>query len=504
MNLSHKTINAAGWQFVSIAGQAILQIIVLAVLSRNLSPEDFGIVAIANIFIMLATVLTLGSIRPAIIQKMEIDNAYIRVSFTISVGLGCVFTLAILGASDFVSRYFGNPQIAGVLALISVSFLLNSLGLVSEALLEKSLQFRKTSIANLTSYFFGYSLCAVILSINDYGVWSLAIAVVMQALLKNIIIYYYARHSLVPLLSLQKVKQIVWFSMGSMSKWIFNYTALQADNFIVGKILGPQSLGFYSMAFTAMDLPRRFLANIVERALLPSFSIMQDQDERFKKASSRAFELLNVVMMPISIYLIVMARDIVLLILGANWEPVVLPLQIMLLQIPLRTAIRISDVLTTARGVLYRNALRKIFYAVAVILFALVGSQWGLEGVATGVTIAVVVHFLLIVGLGLRTLGVEWGDLIKALLPGIALAGMIFVLIVPLSMLIDSRVISIVVTFVGSSGIVLLCVTFFPRVLGEGFIWSLRTVLGRLHPNTRIYNYLQLSIKRYDSSISSI
>ncbi len=500
MNLSNRTVNATRWQLVSVVTQAVLQVAVLSVLARYVAPEEFGVIAIANIFIMLATVLTLGSIRPAIIQNNNITNEYIRVAFTFSLILGALFTLILYSTSGFVAEYFENEILKDVLIVISISFLLNSFGLVSEALIEKSLGFKKSAISNIVSYSLGYSLPAVLLSVNGYGIWALAIAVVSQSAIKNMILYAFSRHSIKPLLSIREFKLITVFSTGSMSKWLFNYIALQADNFIVGKVLGASALGFYSMAFTAMDLPRRFLANIVEKVLLPSLSIIQDDNNRFTKASIRAYESLNTIMMPISVFLLIIAEDIVMLLLGDKWTQVVIPLQIMLLQIPLRTTIRVSDVLTTAKGVLYKNAVRKFIYASVVIVFALIGSEWGLVGVSTAVTLAVVVHFIMVVGLGISTLGLRWKDLIVTLLPGLKLSILVLFTVGIVSIYLDSHILSIILSVIAYMLVHIAVLIRFPYALGESSLWMLNVISTRLKPGTLSYKLVLQSISRFQNN----
>lgn len=500
MNLSNRTVNATRWQLVSVVTQAVLQVSVLSVLARYVTPEEFGVIAIANIFIMFATVLTLGSIRPAIIQNNNINSDYIRVAFTFSLFLGVLFSLFLFFTSGLISEYFENEILNDVLIVISISFLLNSFGLVSEALIEKSLGFKKSAIANIVSYSLGYSLPAVLLAINGYGVWSLAIAVVLQSAVKNILLYSFSRHSIKLLLSINELKLITVFSVGSMSKWLFNYIALQADNFIVGKLLGAGALGFYSMAFTAMDLPRRFLANIVEKVLLPSLSIIQDDNDRFSKASLRAYEALNTIMMPVSIFLLIIANDIVILILGDKWLQVVIPLQIMLLQIPLRTTIRVSDVLTTAKGVLYKNAVRKFIYASVVIIFALIGTEWGLVGVSAAVTLAVVVHYIMVVGLGLSTLGLRWTNLAVTLLPGLKLSVLILITVGAINIYFDGHVLSIIVSVIVYVLIHITVFVRFPYALGESGLWILSVISTRLQADTLIHKIVVQSIGRYQNN----
>ena len=422
MSFGLKMVNATGWQFLSVVFQIVSQLVVLAVLARYLDPADFGLVAYANIVLMLASVLTQGSIRPAVVQKMGVTPIYLRVAFTLSIGLGLLCLILIYLFSAYIGYLFNNQQIPDILIASSFSLLFNSAAIVSEALLEKQLRFRELMVSSIASYLLGYSLLGIVLAVRGYGAWAIVYGTIAQSVLRAGFVFLMIRHPVRPSFQIVEILNIGRFAFGSILLWLCNYVALQADNFIVGRWLGEKSLGIYSMAFTAMDMPRRFLSSVIEKVLFPVLSTTQEEEARFQKIAISSVGAINLIMLPVSCILILMADEIVNVVLGDKWQDVVLPLQILLIQIPMRACVRTSDMILAAKAILFRNLPRKLFYALSVITLVWIGQRWHITGVATGVTIAVGINFFVSMDIALKNIALPWSRFIAMLAPGVLVA----------------------------------------------------------------------------------
>jgi PST family polysaccharide transporter len=203
--------------------------------------------------------------------------------------------------------------------------------------------------------------------------------------------------------------------------------------------------------------------------------------------------------------LIIIAPEIVHIVLGNNWTDVIEPLQILLIQIPFRASVRVSDAIVTARGILYRNVVRKVIYAVFVLVFAWVGHYEGLVGVAVGVTLAVFCNYILAVDIALNNIGARWDEFFRALVPGISvgmcyLVVTIFVVNVLGFYKLNSLIIicgAIISVLIVSS--VLLFIS--PRIYGEAGLWLLKSIKSKLEVNSKAVKILRkIEIKMEVSS----
>jgi PST family polysaccharide transporter len=207
----------------------------------------------------------------------------------------------------------------------------------------------------------------------------------------------------------------------------FGNIAYYVDNVIVARLLGSIALGLYQMAFQIMDLPRRFLGSIIDRVIFAALARVQDDNERMRVGYFHALELANVILVPMTVLFIVIVPETVNVLLGNKWIDLVLPLQILLVQVPLRASLRMADNVGTAVGKVYDIAFLKLLYAIMIGVAAVIGVQQGLAGVAFFVTIAVIINWILMVRFTLRIIDASINLYLKTWIPA-CLAGLIILM----------------------------------------------------------------------------
>jgi O-antigen/teichoic acid export membrane protein len=171
-----------------------------------------------------------------------------------------------------------------------------------------------------------------------------------------------------------------------------NWTATNGDNLVVTSMLGPASLGIYARAYQLLVQPANLIGSVADKVLFPAMSRIQDDHGRLSRAYVTANSLLAMLTLPASVLLFVLAPEIVAILLGPGWEAVALPLQIFAVVLLPRTAYKISGSLTRATGAVLGGAWRQWVYAGEVVLGCAIGSRWGINGVAVGASVAIVLH----------------------------------------------------------------------------------------------------------------
>ena len=418
-NLTKSTFSAFGWQFTSLIAQALLQLLVLAVLARLLSPDDFGVVGIAMIFVGFAALFSQMGVGPALIQRSELTPVHIRVGFTLSVLLSLVFTILILATAPLAAVFFKNDQVTDVLYVVSFNFLLAGFGVVAESLLRRNLKFRKLMWANVWSYLIGYALVGIILAWLGYGVWALVGATLGQSLLKSVLLLMYNPHPIIPSLARREMRELLFFGGGFTLAHVLNYSANQGDYFVVGQIMGAEALGIYTRAYQLMMLPAKYFGQVLTVVLFPVMAKLQDKRQQLTKSYLASIALVTLVSAPLGVLMVTTAPEIVKVLLGPKWSNTVVPFQILALGVVARGSYKIDDALARALGVMYQRSVRDAIYAAAVVLGALIGLRWGLTGVAWGVLGAVVLNYILAMQMSIKLLDCSWSQVIEALLPAI-------------------------------------------------------------------------------------
>ena len=155
----------------SVAGQG-LSFLVFLLLARILAPADFGVVAIANVYVLVAQFFIFQGLGQAIIQFDDLDDEHLDTVFWINLGVGVFFLVLTLLAAGVVQHWFAVPSLAAILRGLSPIFILAALSDVQNNLLTRRLQFRALALRTLSSYFAG-GITGVVLALSGAGAWSL-------------------------------------------------------------------------------------------------------------------------------------------------------------------------------------------------------------------------------------------------------------------------------------------------------------------------------------------
>jgi O-antigen/teichoic acid export membrane protein len=406
-SLTHKTIDGLFWASFGAISHVVLQLGVVAVLARVLAPKDFGMVAAAGTLIGLAAILVDLGVGPAIVQRRQLTANHINTGFTMSVAMGLIIGLVFVLAAPVIAHLYRMPELTNVLRVLSLVFPITSFGIVAQSLLSRDMRFQRLSIRNILSYIFGYGLVSVTLALLGFGVWSLVLGQLVQTSLQAFQTILIAGQHLRFGWNKQARRDLMSYGVGFTLARFGNYVANQGDNVIVGRMLGPTALGFYSRAYQFIALPANLFGSVTNTVLFPAMSAVQHDQEKLERAYRQSLAMIAMVTLPVSGLLFVAAPEAVEVLLGPKWTAVVPPFQVLVLSLIFRTSYKMSDSLARASAATMNRAWRQWFYAASVIGGAFVGIHYGITGVAVGVSIAIVLNFLLMLQLSMVLSGVS-------------------------------------------------------------------------------------------------
>ena len=418
-SLSARTLSGLGWSYLATFIKALLSLLVLIILARLLAPADFGLLAIAWIFIMFGSRFGQAFVGPAIVQRSELTDLHIQVGITLSLTTAIVLAAFVLLLAPFVGEFFNEPTASQVLQALSVIFLINGIGNVPTHLLRRDLRFKELMFADILAYFTGYGLTAVILAFQGYGVWSLVWGEIMHKVIHTIIVIRYTHTHLYPRWAVREATDLLSRGAGFSLARFFEFIARQGGHFVIGRWLGAASLGFYTRADKLILVPRNYVGQSLFQVLFPAMAQRQQGTERLATIYLRGSEILSLVALPVSALLFLSAPEIVLVILGDQWDPVVGLLRILAFAVLFQMCDILNVAAIGALGAVYRQAWRQGVHAFLVVGGAWFASRWGLESVMVAIVAAQVVAYLLLAQLAVSLLRVRWRHFICSCLPAL-------------------------------------------------------------------------------------
>ncbi len=407
-------INNAKWVTVSQLFRIITQIISITVLTRFIEPSEFGILALATIITNFALVIKDLGLSSAIIQKKELTNALKNTVFWLNILFGFSLYILIIILSKPISNYYEQNKLINVLWLLGAIFPISSISALHQALLERDSRFKIIAKIEIISSLFGVVI-ALILAINNYGVYSIVYQLILTQLISSILILINKKW--VPTFTFNKkqIKSILEFSSNITIFNIINYFSRNADNIIVGSTFSTTILGVYNLAYRIMLFPLQSVTFIANRSLYPIMSRKQENNKELKKLYLKAIMVVMLITTPMMMGLAYLRAEFVDIFFSENWEY----LSELLLWLSL-TGILQSAVSTTGAVFMAKNRTRILLllgiFGTALNLIAFfIGSQFSIIFFAQCYFIANLINLLPPLYCAVKLLGGGINDIFKIL-----------------------------------------------------------------------------------------
>jgi len=376
-----------------VAGQFINWLVTIWVI-RILSPEDYGLMAMAMVFISAFSLLHEFGLGPALTRSPNLDEMALRKAFGIVlVSNALLFWVLLLGA-PLVAWFYGSEELTPLVRLLAMQFIGMSFAVVPRSLMEGRLEFRKVAFGDLIANLSG-TLVTLILALHGYGVWALTVGVVTISFLRAGIFNLLCPCPGLPIFSLRGMHEFLKFGGAITLERILWFIYHQADVLIAGKLLGKEALGFYAVGKSIAALPSDKLSPIIQQIALPAFARIQSDRDRVGNSLIACVNALGVFACPVFFGICAVGLDLMTTLLGEKWAPAALPLKTYSLILPLGM---ISGLLLSALKAIGRAdvSLKNVAFGSLLMTTAfMVGSRWDLTGLSLAWVVAYPLYFLI-------------------------------------------------------------------------------------------------------------
>jgi O-antigen/teichoic acid export membrane protein len=402
------------WSRAAIHAVSLASTLLVA---RLLQPADYGLMALASVWIGIVALLAELGLGAAIIQFRDLDDRDLNACFWLILGLALLGYVALFVSAPTLAAWFNSERLAVVLRVVGLSLPLAAARVVPDALLRKRLELDRLSWAELVSASATIPV-VLFLAFRGAGVWALVVAHLVMQLVQLVMCFWLVRWRPGLRVVGQRLGPIVRFSLatlGSRACWSL-YT--QADRLVLGKLAGESVLGIYSMAKQLATMPAERLSVIANQLAGPTMAEMQDNIPAIRAAFRRVLRLIICFSWPLSIGLMLTARDAIRLVLTDKWLPAVPALQVLCFYTVFLCIGTLFPAVLSARyraDVVFRYTLSQLL--IMPVAFA-VGAWW-LEGLGVAIAWATVYPLTLvwIASRTLREIGWTWRPFLAELWP---------------------------------------------------------------------------------------
>ncbi len=402
---------------------SVLQVGYTAIMARLLTPADFGLVALAAIFMRFGGYFAQMGMEQALIQKATLTPADIRAAFTSAVGLGLFFAGLLWLLAPLGARAFSQPAVVPIIHAMAVGLVLMGIYATSVSLLRRQMRFRTLALMEVSTFLICYGGVGITMAWRGYGAWSLVGTQLSQSMLLLLLGYAVTRHPIKPLFSWQVYRPLVQYGGWSSVASFCEYMTGELDKMAISRLWGGAALGLYSRAAMLIALPAYTLTASVTRVALPSFSQVQHDRPRLRGAYLRSLVLTGVLIMPICLGAAVAAPELVRVMLGPQWMDAVPIFRVICLLYSLSTMNMFAVTVCDATANLPRKLVLTLTHAAAMLALFVLLRGFGLVGIALAVLLGEVLRTAFYLVLMRRILQVELSALARCYVPALILSG---------------------------------------------------------------------------------
>jgi len=396
------------WIVWSKGGVQIVSLLSTLFIARLLTPADYGLIALAAIWIFPISLLSEMGLGAAIVQFRNITDNELNGCFWTTIILALFGYAVLYVTAPGIAQWFQTPRLASVLRVNGLLLPLVAVRIVPDSLLRKALAFDKISQAEIYGAVISVPTM-VVLALAGAGVWTLVGGALIGALIQTILTFWFLPWKPRQQVRGERLLEVLRFSASTLGSKVCWATYRQADFFVLGKISGDVVLGFYSMAKQLATLPVDKISMVVNQLASPVLAELQDQRGAMRASLLRGLRLVASIAFPMCIGTLLVAHDLVEVLLTDKWNPIVPMLQILCFY----SVVRSIDILLPPVLMARFRTKFLFYYSFALLIFMplafLAGALWG---GAIGVSLAWVAAYPFLVAKmmneAFNEIGISW------------------------------------------------------------------------------------------------
>ncbi len=380
-NLKQRAVSGALWYGGSRFAIQGLTWGVTILVARILAPEDYGVLGFALLVTGLADMISELGIGAAIIQRQDLDDEDLNAIFWFSLSVSLLVYLLVWLAAPWLSAFFKQPELVNVLRVLMLTFIINSLRIIPWNLLAKEVAFKPRSVVEVAANIIG-AFSTLGMAYKAFGVWALVWGILIRQITLTIgcqiLLPWWPKYRF----AWCRLRKVLGFGLNVSAGRVVWYAYSNADFLVVGRMLGQQSLGLYTMVWQLAMLPVDRISAIVNQVAYPVYAELQHDPERLTRYFLEIVKMVSLVTVPVLAGVFLVADIAVPLVLTAKWQGIISPLRIMALVGIVSSVGVLIGPAVVAKG---RADLALKYNCVCVLVMPasfIIGAQSGLMGVA--------------------------------------------------------------------------------------------------------------------------
>ncbi|GET13951.1 colanic acid exporter [Ligilactobacillus agilis] len=316
--MKNKIFSGFFWKFNEQISSQIVTFILSIVLARILTPKDYGIVALINVFITLADVFVTSGFGSALIQKRDADDVDFSTMFYISEIFSIVIYLILFFIAPYISIFYNNADLTLIIRVLALKLPLSAFNAIQQAYVSKKMLFKKIFISTTVSSIIS-GLVGIIIAYLGFGVWALVVQYILNTIIISIALFVQLDWHPQLKFSWSSGKPLLDYGWKIVATSFMGNFFNQLRTLLLGKMYTPAELAFYNRGQKFPDLVSQNIDGTISTVLFPAISEFNDDLQKVKKMIRRSLRVSTFIIMPIMFGMAATSKPIILMLLTDKW-----------------------------------------------------------------------------------------------------------------------------------------------------------------------------------------
>lgn len=318
--IKSKSLAGFFWRFLEQTGSQGVNFVVSIILARIILPEDYGIIAIANVFIVLLNVFINCGMGSALVQKKDADDLDFSTIFYFNLVTCSLLYLLLFGAAPYIAGFYNMPDLKAVIRVMGLTLVISGVKGVQQSYVSRNLLFKKFFFATLGGTLFAAAL-GIYMAYAGYGVWALIVQSLVNHFIDTVILWLMVKWRPKLMFSMQRLKILFSYGWKLLISGLLDKGANSLRSLIIGKVYTSADLAQYNKG---RSWPSLIVDNVnasIDSVLFPVMSKAQDNPAQVKAITRRSIRTGTYVMAPLLMGLAFIGEPLVRFVLTERWLP---------------------------------------------------------------------------------------------------------------------------------------------------------------------------------------
>lgn len=326
-SLKDKTVKGVIWSAVDRFSAQGIQFVFSILIARLLVPDDYGVIAMLNIFLAVSTTFIDSGFSTALIRKADRTETDFSTVFYFNIVVAIFFYIALFIAAPSIARFYDTPLLVPVTRVISLTLPIGTLSGIHNAKLSIVIDFKsRAKISVLTAILTGS--IGLWMAYADYGVWALVVQTVFSSIIRTTMLWIIVRWHPKWIFSWKSFKELFTFGSKLLASGLLDTIYNNIYPLVIGKVFSPSTLGVYAKAKAFAEFPSSNITGVLQNVTFPVLSTIQNEEDRLAAAYKKFLKISAFVIFPLMLGLSSVADPFIRLVLTDKWENAIYLLQI--------------------------------------------------------------------------------------------------------------------------------------------------------------------------------